>query len=391
MKLNKIFSAFLILAMTFVSCQREDPAEHHFENKLYITTTPVDDGLLIKDDITGATRSIAVRLAMPAENDVTVTFEARPQDAALYNTIYGDNAFALPKDYFELPKKKVTISAGAINGEDLVVNFKNTNQLSGKYRYVLPVTISECEGMEVLESKKTVYFVFKGAAMINVVADISEMNFPIRWSTSASPVVQNLSTITVEALMFSSDWVAGRGNALSTVFGVEGNFLVRIGDADRPRDQLQLVCPHGNWPNPNVVPGLPVNEWVHIAVVWDSAGGERLYYVNGELKAEQSISTGRSVNILSGCYIGYAWDDSRWLPGCMSEVRVWNVKRTADDINKSMYGVSPETEGLIAYWKFNEGQGSTITDHSPYGTHITAVPAGRNEPTWVPVELPALK
>ncbi len=389
MKLNKIITASLILAMTFVSCQREDPAEHHFDNKLYITTTPVDDGLLIKDDITGATRSISVRLAMPAENDVTVTFEARPQDAALYNTIYGDNAFALPKDNFELPKKKVTISAGAINGEDLVINFVNTNQLSGKYRYVLPVTISECEGMDVLESKRTVYFVFKGAAMINVTADIHQRFFSINWSSSARPLVQSMSTITVEALVNSPDWVDGRGNALSTVFGIEGHFLVRIGDADRPRDQLQLVCPNGNWPDPNVHPGLPVNEWVHIAVVWDSAAGERIYYVNGEQVAYGSISKGYTINLARGnCFIGYAWDDTRWLPGCISELRVWNVQRTADEIAKNMYGVNPETEGLVAYWKFNEGAGGTITDYSPYKTNINSE---NGEPTWVPVELPVLK
>ncbi len=388
MKLNKIFSAFLILAMTFVSCQREDPAEHHFDNKLYITTTPVDDGLLIKADITEATRTVSVRLAMPAENDVTVTFEARPQDAALYNTIYKDNAFALPKDNFELPKKKVTISAGAISGEDLVVNFMNTNNLSGKYRYVLPVTISECEGMDVLESKKTVYFVFKGAALINVVADIHRMYFPITWSSSARPLVQSMSKITVEALLNSPDWIDDRGNPLSTVFGVEGHFLVRIGDAGFPRDQVQLVNPHGNWPNANAAPSLPVNEWVHIAIVWDSDTGERLYYQNGVLVASGSISTGRTINVSTNCFIGYAWDDSRWLPGCMSEVRIWNKQRTAAEIANNMYYVDPSSEGLVAYWKFNEGAGKTIMDHSQYGTHLTAE---NGEPTWVPVELPVLK
>lgn len=48
-----------------------------------------------------------------------------------------------------------------------------------------------------------------------------------------------MTTITVEALVRSDDWVAKRDNALSSVFGIEGNFLIRIGDGDRPRDQLQ--------------------------------------------------------------------------------------------------------------------------------------------------------
>ncbi len=386
MKLNKILSAFLLLAtVVFAGCKGEDLEEHHFGNKLYISTTPVTDDLLIKAGVTDATRTVSTRLNMPAEQDITVTFEARPQDAALYNTIYGDNAFALPAEHFDIPEKTITIAAGAVTGDDLVINFSRTDELSGKLRYVLPVTISEATGINVLESRRTVYFVFKGAALINVVADITEMWFPINWSSSARSVVSSMSTITVEALLYSSDWTAGRGNALSTVFGIEGTFLVRIGDADRPRDQLQLVCPHGNWPNPNVHSGLPVNEWVHIAVVWDSAAGERLYYVNGELIASGSISTGSTVNLDGNCFIGYAWDDTRWLPGCISELRVWNVQRTAAEIANNMYEVQPETPGLVAYWKFNEGNGSSINDYSGYGTTITAL---NGTPTWVPVELP---
>ena len=98
-------------------------------------------------------------------------------------------------------------------------------------RYVLPVTITDAD-IEVLDSKRTAYFIFKGAALINVVANIEKMYFPIYWDTD----VHSVNVVTVEALVRSNDWVAGRDNALSTVFGVEGEFLVRIGDADRPRD-----------------------------------------------------------------------------------------------------------------------------------------------------------
>jgi hypothetical protein len=52
-----------------------------------------------------------------------------------------------------------------------------------------------------------------------------------------------------------------------------------------------------------------------------------------------------------------------------------------------MYGVSPESEGLVAYWKFNEGSGSTIIDHAN-GTNLSAV---GGTPTWIPVTLPEVK
>ncbi len=382
MKFDKIsLTLFLLAAVAFTGCKNEDPAEHHFDNKLYISSAQLTDDLLIRDDIVSDSRTISARLALPAPEDVTVTFEGRPDMAARYNMVYGDNAVGLPAEYFSIPEKVISIGKGNVTGNDIVVNFTNTNELNGDLRYVLPVTVADIQGISLLESTRTVYFVFKGAALINVVADISEMYFPVNWSSSVN--VSGLKTITVEALVRSSDWEAGRGNALSSVFGIEGNFLIRIGDADRPRNQLQLVNPNGNWPSPNAAPGLPVNEWIHIAVVWDATTGERIYYQNGEVVASDNAASG-SVSLNSGCYVGRSYDDSRWLPGEISELRIWNIQRTQEQIASSMYTVDPTTPGLLAYWKFNEGSGNVINDATGNGTNLT----GEGTPTWVNVELP---
>lgn len=199
-----------------------------------------------------------------------------------------------------------------------------------------------------------------------------------------------MKQVTVEALLRSADWVDGRGDALSSVFGIEGNFLVRIGDADRPRDQLQLATGSangGNWPAANAAPGLPVNEWVHIAVVWDALNGERIYYQNGVQVAYSNQAMSGSVTLTGDCYVGKSWNDERYIPGEISELRVWSVARTADEIANNIYGVNPESEGLVAYWKFNEGVGSSIVDHAN-GTNLSAV---GGTPTWVPVTLPEIK
>ena len=382
MKFDKIsLTLFLLAAVAFTGCKNEDPAEHHFDNKLYISSAQLTDDLLIRDDIVSDSRTISDRLALTAKEDVTVTFVARHDLSARYNMVYGDNAVGLPAEYFSIPEKVISIGKGNVTGNDIVVNFTNTNELNGDLRYVLPVTVADIQGISLLESTRTVYFVFKGAALINVVADISEMYFPVNWSSSVN--VSGLKTITVEALVRSSDWEAGRGNALSSVFGIEGNFLIRIGDADRPRNQLQLVNPNGNWPSPNAAPGLPVNEWIHIAVVWDATTGERIYYQNGEVVASDNAASG-SVSLNSGCYVGKSYDDSRWLPGEISELRIWNIQRTQEQIASSMYTVDPTTPGLLAYWKFNEGSGNVINDATGNGTNLT----GEGTPTWVNVELP---
>lgn len=128
----------------------------------------------------------------------------------------------------------------------------------------------------------------------------------------------------------------------------------------RPRNQLQLVAPGGNFPSPNAAPGLPTNEWVHIAVVYDATSGERIYYQNGAVVASDKGASG-SFSLSSGCYIGYSYDATRWLPGEISELRVWKKQRTAEEIASGMYYVDPTTDGLIAYWKFNEGTGNVTT------------------------------
>jgi hypothetical protein len=355
--------------------------EHHYTNKLSITSAPRTDDLLIKAGESTASRVISCRMAEPTYRDVQVNFDAAPALTATYNLIYGDSASVLEEEFYDIPVKTITIPAGSVSGDDVEIDFKNTDQLDKKKRYVLPVTIVSAQGIDVLESARTAYFVFKGAALINVVANIEKINFPINWKSNVS----SLPIITVEALVRSSDWTAGRENALSSVFGIEGKFLIRIGDADRPRDQLQVVAPGGNFPDANKVEGLPVNEWTHIAIVYNSQTKERIYYKDG-VKVYSDNSASGSVSLTSSCFIGKSYDDSRWLPGDISEVRVWSVARTAEQIADHPYEVDPESDGLIAYWKFNEGTGKVIADQTGHGNDIT----GSGDPTWVKVEIPQI-
>lgn len=383
MNLHKyMFASLSFCSLVLGSCQNNDiDDEHHYDNKVFVTSQQVRDDLLIKETISEATRSISYRLADPLDREVNISFDAAPQLTAAYNLAFNDNAQVLAADYYEIPVKSVTIKAGDISSDDVVVNFKNTNKLDKSRRYVLPVTITDAD-IEVLDSKRTAYFIFKGAALINVVANIEKIYFPISWKTDMS----NVNAITVEALLRSDDWEAGRDNALSSIFGIEGRFLLRIGDADRPRDQLQCVAPGGNFPAPNAVAGLPTKEWVHIAVVYDAGTHERIYYKDG-VKVYSDENATYALNLTSGCYIGKSYDNTRWLPGDISEVRIWNIQRTGEEIAKNPYEVDPHASGLVAYWKFNEGTGSAIKDHTGNGNDITASGA----PTWVNVELPPVK
>lgn len=57
----------------------------------------------------------------------------------------------------------------------------------------------------------------------------------------------------------------------------------------------------------------------------------------------------------------------------MSEVRIWNRALSQDEINleNHFWYVDPDSDGLVAYWKFNEQTGAmTVKDWSGYGNDM---------------------
>ena len=66
--------------------------------------------------------------------------------------------------------------------------------------------------------------------------------------------------------------------------------------------------------------------------------------------------------------------------GGLDEVRLWNVVRTQSEVQAAMLLDLTGTEpGLAAYWRFNEGTGTTVADDGP-GNHIATL---YNTATWM--------
>jgi hypothetical protein len=84
--------------------------------------------------------------------------------------------------------------------------------------------------------------------------------------------------------------------------------------------------------------------------------------------------------------VGYSYDTPRYLSSDISECRIWNRILSIDELNEKnhFYYVNPKSNGLVAYWKFDEGQGTTITDYAN-GNNLIA----NKELTWKALELPA--
>lgn len=385
----------VFVAATFTGCKNEDTDKLHYDNKLYISSTDFSDEMLIKSGIKQYTRHIFAGIATPETHDIRVTFAVDFSLVDYYRKAYYEpEAIALSEAHYRIETLATEIKAGSVAGTPVTVEFFDTDQLDREQVYVLPVTIASAEGIEVLESARTMFYVFKGGALIDMVANISRNNFEVKWVSDVSQI----SVITVEALIRVSDFgaVGNKSEKISTLFGVEDQFLIRIGDSGFPENQVQLVYNKYKFPSSgDPALGLPTKQWVHVAVVWDGTTGERIIYHDGKQISYMQTSARGTVDlspaITRPCYIGKAYNDLRWLEGDIAELRVWNVQRTAQELIDNRYTIDPESEEvkgkLYAYWKFDEGEGNILHDRSGNGNDAVAA----SDVKWVSVTLPESK
>lgn len=216
--------------------------------------------------------------------------------------------------------------------------------------------------------------------------------------------VTNMKAFTLEALV--NPTVVRYNGSLSTIMGIEGKFLVRLGDVGIPWYQVQVCWDSGKsgyWGNiegklSNSNMKVNLNEWTHIAVTFGE--GTVKVFINGEEKGSTTTNVPASVNFgithndeqapqgqqITRCFwVGYSYESTRDFQGMMSELRIWNRVLTADELANEArrYSVDPKSEGLVTYWKCDEGQGDVIKDHTSYRNDLAS-----DGLKWEPVSLP---
>jgi len=126
-----------------------------------------------------------------------------------------------------------------------------------------------------------------------------------------------------------------------------------------------------------------LNQPHHVAVV--VAGSIATFYLDGQQDGSSYVGT-VDTNTLDvyiggphpGC--GESCGFIEYFNGMMSDVRLWDIALSTRDIQQSMHGHVDGTEhGLVGYWRFNEGHGTTAADSSGHGNTGTLV----NGPSWL--------
>ncbi|GGG60379.1 hypothetical protein GCM10010976_33960 [Bizionia arctica] len=113
---------------------------------------------------------------------------------------------------------------------------------------------------------------------------------------------------------------------------------------------------NGSW-NGVVDPDiLSLNTWYHVAVSYDSATQEMKLYKDGILVATNN-NIPAPINGNKVIIGGYSPSEGNFLwNGSIDDVRIWDVVRSADQINSSKNCELQGSESsLVAYYKFNQG------------------------------------
>ena len=254
------------------------------------------------------------------------------------------------------------------------------------------VTFTQTDAAEGEEPLYATIKITQVNALITWAADMTGNRLFPKWDGPNGGIAANndLHEVTLECMVKFDDFNKASGG-IYTIMGIEGYFLLRMGDVGNPLTNLQIATCAGNY---NVPYSCEANRWYHLAVVWK----ERIAYVyfDGELVGTSNQFPERTYvqwPLYSYVYLdplalsptwsyepdgnrafwmGYSYDANRDIHGQMTEIRLWNKALTADEINapNHFYTVDPNSEGLFSYWKFTEGEGATIADKTANGNTL---------------------
>ena len=121
--------------------------------------------------------------------------------------------------------------------------------------------------------------------------------------------------------------------------------------------------------------------WHHVVGTFD--GTAMHLYVDGQVYGSTTATHSETTNHIT---IGARNDQSYYLDGKVDEIAVWSVARNATEIRENLHLTLEGTEtGLISYWQFNEGSGTTAADNAGSNDGTLMNPAGIS---WINSTLP---
>lgn len=349
-----------LLTFSMFSCAEGDSFDYN-KNVVLVSGTETNPVVKFVVEDTPSSYAVTATSTNKVDEDVRIKFGIDNSLVNAYNEAHSTNYFPVPDGTVEIENQDVVIEKGKTFSTPATVKVISTEGLDEGRVYVIPVTIQQSEGLDVLVPSKTIYL------QISRVLHFTSLNIsnPELYSNFmfSEDKKLSLSNFTYEIKFYSEEWHSiARMCCFSSADGSRSNML-RFGEAGMDVNCLQWVCPTGSVPS---VTCFSTNRWYTLSLTYD--GSKFTMYVDG-VKDAQLDGDGQPVDFQM-FEIGMSWTSyrySQYFKGRIAEVRVWNRALTPAELQMGLCAVDPHSEGLMAYWKMNEGESYIFHDSTDNG------------------------
>ena len=366
MKTIKYITAIVLIALALSDCDSEGDKFDYQKVGLLISGTEQVPVQRFTVDELPASYAVTVKATRRCEREVTMRLAIDTSLVRAYNAEHGTAYYPVPASAVTLENGEVTIKQGEALSNAAQVKVLSTDGFIEGATYVIPVTIQQVtgDGGEVIESSRTIFLQI--SRIISFYSLENNQNASSNYIFPDDKMV-NLTNYTIEFKVFSYKF--GNAGNIKRVLSIEGKNeeeanMFRFGEnGSAGGDILQWVLPGGRCFSST---HFKTNQWYLVSCTYD--GTTFKMYVDG-VEDAQTSGSGKSTPF-QRFELGMSWGNyrnSQFFQGRLCEVRVWNRALTASEITMGFAGVNAHSDGLVAYWKMNEGEGHIFHDATGHG------------------------
>lgn len=369
----------ILLGIVLLCYNCEDAKNDAINNYVYLANVSTDYAERITIDDNGSKVGIQVRTDNKVNIDTKVSIAIDEEALKSYNASHATEYQVLPNDFFELSETFVTIPSNRANVDPIEIALKPLTPELNKtgITYAVPVSIKSVDNPDfsILKGQASYIYVITPTPYADVPVMKRGNNMKINFKNDVVVVndftveflvkINNLKLRNNNQIMFNAaDYSPGDG-------GTDGEIFTRFA-ADGAAGKFDKFQIKNQGKSYDAEFSFKNNIWYHIACVNNNATGTMSIYVNGVLDSSfpnaQISTTVNSKSPRGAWFCGENGNDSYMKSNVQaSEIRFWSVARTEAQVKNGMYGVNPQSAGLIAYWRLNEGEGSVFKDATGKG------------------------
>lgn len=367
-----------IMSMAFISCK--DAVERG--NGIFVTGTSTDHLVKFAVEDLPSEYAVSVTSTSIVEADISVKIGVDTTLVDGFNTRMSTNYYPIPSGAFSLSKDQLVISAGKNISSPATVSIIDDSKFVPGRVYLVPVAIKQADGkVDVIESGRVIYLKVSRTLKFSApYVGNANMAYQFLLPNPIPSLTRYTWEVKIYATQFRASGASGTtrvcsfgGNETSVEGGAidDGGFkcdqnLLRFGEGTDASNILHVTTKQGKMSSNTA---FALNTWYAVALVND--GNQLILYINGE--KDNSITVSAYEYALYGVQIGMpssGYQSSQLFYGRLSEMRLWDRPLSAREIKANVCGVDPSTNGLLSYWRMNEGEGSTFYDLSPSNRDI---------------------